>query len=216
MKTPLRSIAGALALLLAAILLPRLPATATPIHAHPEAPPPPSLVDHLRTELQSKEAERRQNALADVTMLTACPASCTVALHSLPGQSLRIENETTLGSVIDMSALLPNLQHIYRRDRSDELRLQALTALFQIGNEKSIETLVTVPAQSSDRVAKQTQRGLVAFYLDRYPELTEKALRRGTFSLDDVRTARLRQERMQKKLERQQAVATARTGDARP
>lgn len=43
---------------------------------------PPSLVKHLRAELQSNDATRVQNALVDVVSLASCTSTCTVSLRS--------------------------------------------------------------------------------------------------------------------------------------
>lgn len=199
MKTTFRCIASALALLLVALLPPILPATATPTHAPSDLATPRSLTDHLHAELRSKDALRRQNALEDVMTLAACSASCSISFRSLPGKMIRIENEMGIGPVIDLTTLLPDVERIYYRDRSDEMRLQALDALLSIGNERSMERLVTTPARSSAHVREMTQRGVARYFMDKYPSLEKQALRRGDFTLDDVERARKQQERMERR-----------------
>lgn len=196
MKPYRRFAACVLALLLAGAV----PANAT-LSAAPypplDAPPAAiSLIDYLHTELRSKDALRRQNALVDVVALASCSGSCTIPFRSLPNQTLRIENEMGVGTALDLTALLPDLQRIYYTDRSDGLRIQALAALLRIGNEPALEAIISVPARSSARVRDITQRSVASFFLTKYPDLNKSAVRRGTFSLDDVRVARLRQERM--------------------
>ncbi|MFP4229475.1 MAG: hypothetical protein ACLFTE_11705 [Salinivenus sp.] len=204
MKTPHRVLAGAIVLLLAAgPVSSARPATAAPLVGAPTVTTPSlSLIDYLRTELRAKDDARRQNALTDIMALASCSASCTVSFRSFPGHTVRIENETGMGSVVDLTALLRDVERVYRRDRSDEVRLQALDALIGIGNEPTLERLINSPASSSSHVAKHTQRKLVGFYLDRYPELNDRAFQRGTFSLDDIETVRLQRKRMERRADR--------------
>lgn len=164
-----------------------------------DAPVAVSLIDHLHAELRSKDAVRRQYALDDVVALASCSASCTVSFRSLPGKMIRVENETGIGSLIDLTALLPDVEKIYYTDRSDERRLQALDALLSIGNERSMKRLINRPARSSAHVHKMTQQGVARYFVDKYPALRESALRRGFFSLDDVDRAREQQERMMRR-----------------
>lgn len=164
-----------------------------------KAPVAVSLIDHLHTELRSKDALRRQNALEDVKALASCSASCTISFRSLPGKTIRIENETGMGSVLDLTTLLPDVERIYYTDRSDERQLQALDALLSIGNEQSLERLIANPGRHSAHVQKMTQQGISAFFMDKYPPLKDMALRRGTFSLDDIEAARQQHERMMRR-----------------
>lgn len=196
MKTTRQFVVCTLALLLAGAL----PANATLPYIPPEdAPVAVSLIDHLHAELRSKDALRRQNALRDVMALAACPASCTVSFRSLPGKTLRIENEMGVGSVLDLSALASDVSRIYYRDRNDEARLQALDALLSIGNDRSLERLIERPARSSAHVHKMTQRGVARYFMDKYPTLKKQGLSRGTFSLDDVKRARQQHERIMRR-----------------
>ena len=197
MKTTRQFVVCALALLLAGAL----PANATVPYTLPkDAPAAVSLIDHLHTELRSKDALRRQNALADVMSLAACSASCTISFRSLPGKTLQIENEMGVGTVIDLTALLPDLKRIYYTDRSDQDRLQALDALLTIGNEQSLEQLITTPARSSAHVREMTQRGVARYFMDKYPTLKKRAYQqRGTLSLDDVERARQQHKRMMRR-----------------
>ena len=184
----------ALLLALAGCLLGVPLATAAPLGG--PAQDPPTLVQHLRTEIGSKDALRQGNALMDVIMLSQCEASCTVDFLSIPDKTLRVENESGVGRTMDLDALVPDLMKAYRTSPvggHDGHRLLALHALINIGNAASLEQLVAdssdPSSRQSDRVNKNTQRSLAAFYLAKYPELTERATRNMTFSLDDVRRA---------------------------
>lgn len=151
---------------------------------------PPTLITHLRSELQAKDPMRRQLALLDVNTLAHCTGSCTVSLRSIQDKKIRIENETGMGSVVDLEALVPDLLESYRRGPADGHRLLALSALLHVGNEKGLERLIDEGAFQSDHVRQATQRGLAAFYLEKYPELTERTLRTKRLSLDDVTRAK--------------------------
>lgn len=172
-------------------------------------PDPPSLIKHLRTEISSNDAARQQNALLDVIVLSKCEASCTVTFLSIPDKMLRVENESGAGTAIDLDALVPDLMKAYRSGPADGHRLLALSALINIGNDKALEQLATESSdrssQQSDRVTKTTQRSLAAFYLEKYPELTERAMRNKTFSIEDVRRA----ETVRVKLAKKEAKAAA-------
>ena len=163
---------------------------------------PPTLIKHLRTEMTSRNAMRQESALMDVISLASCTSTCIVDLHSMQKKQIRIENDTDSGSIVDLEALTPDLLKLYRRGPTDGHRLLALSALINVGNEMAIETLVqespTMDRQSQ-RVKGLTQRSLVAFYLQRYPELTERAQRTNTFSLDDVQRVKITRARAAKK-----------------
>ena len=157
---------------------------------------PPTLVKHLRNELKAKDATRREMALLDIATLAHCRDSCTVHLESVQGKQIRIENQTGTGSVVDLDALIPDLLENYRQGPADGHRLLALSALLQIGNEKALERLVEEESRQSDQVKRRTQQGLATFYLTKYPELSERAMRTRRLSLDDV--ARAKAYRMRK------------------
>ena len=200
----------ALLLALAGSLL-GVPLVTAPVLGAP-AQDPPTLIQHLQTEIGSKDALRQENALMDVIMLSRCEASCTVDFRSIPNKVLRVENESGVGRSMDLNALVPDLMKAYRTSPvggHDGHRLLALHALINVANAASLEKLV---ADSSDpssrqsvRVNKETQRSLAAFYLAKYPELTERAARNMTFSLDDVRRA----ETVRVKLAKKEAKAAA-------
>jgi hypothetical protein len=154
---------------------------------------PTTLIDHLRTELRANDVLRQQNALVDVIALANCQAACNVNLRSASDKGVRIENETGVPSVLDLTALVPDLMHNYRSSPEDGTKLLALSALINVGDERSIEALVGTRTKKSDRVERTTQRSLTAFFLTRYPELKDRAVRSGSFSLADV--VRLRQQR---------------------
>lgn len=154
---------------------------------------PPTLIKHLRAEINSNDAMRQSNALVDVITLAGCTSTCTVGLHSIENRKLRIENDTEMGAVVDFDALAPDIMEVYRTGSSDGHRLLALSALIKIGNETTLEQLVNEGTSASNRqstrVSQQTQRSIATYYLEKYPELIERAKRKKTFSLDDVRRA---------------------------
>jgi hypothetical protein len=146
------------------------------------------LLEHLRTEIRDRDPDRRERALVDVVALAACQSACTVRLRSLSGEAVRIGDGDLIG-------LGPALLRVYRAGPTDEHRLLALSALMNVGDEASIDALIDKPVPVSFELARTTQRHITAFYLDRYPELQNRARRTGTFSLDDVKIARARHER---------------------
>lgn len=162
--------------------------TVGPLFAQSSAPPP-TLIKHLRTELNSKDGAHREQALVDVIALANCPASCVVALQSRTDRTLRIENETGTGSVVDLDALVPDLLRVYRQGPADGLRLLALTALIDIGNDAGLEQLIGEKDAQNARVQKFTNSRLAAFYVAKYPEIMEKTMRQRGLSLEDVQRA---------------------------
>lgn len=162
----------------------------------------PTLIKHLRSELNSKNAMRRNMALLDINTLAHCRESCTVNLQTVQGKQIRIENETGMGTVVDLDALTPDLLRSYRQGPADGHRLMALSALLHIGNEKALERLVEEETRQSKRMKKATQRGLAGFYLEKYPELTKRAMRTRRLSLDDVARAKAYRMRKAKKSDR--------------
>jgi len=177
----------------------------TTLLAAPLSPTPdsPSLIKHLRAEIGSRDAMRLENALMDVVMLSLCETSCTVNFRSIPDKMLRVENESGVGTAMDLDALVPDLLTAYRSGPSDGHRLLALSALINIGNATALEQLVDESSDRSSpqskRVNRATQRSLAAFYLEKYPELTERTARNMSFSLDDVRRAETIRVRLAKK-----------------
>ena len=154
---------------------------------------PTTLIEHLRTELRAKDTLRQQNALVDVIALASCRAACSVTLRSASDKDVRIEHEPGVPAVLNLTALVPDLMRSYRFSPNDGTQLLALSALINVGNERSIEALVGTRLKKSARVEKTTQRSITAFFLDRYPELNDQAVRNGTLSLTDV--AKVRQQR---------------------
>ena len=189
----------ALLLALAGSLLGVPLGTAAPLRG--PAQNPPTLIKHLRTEMGSKDALRQGNALMDVISLANCTSICIVPLQSKQNKHLRIENDSDSGSIVDLQALTPDLLKLYRRGPTDVLRLMALSALINVGNEKAIDTVVADASSTrygqSRRVNDSTQRSLVGFYLAQYPELRD--LPGPTFSLDDVRQVKATRARAAKK-----------------
>ncbi len=177
----------------------------TTIHAASTGPvqdltiTPPTLAEYLRAGLRSNDAVRRENALIDAVALSNCSASCRVQFRSIPGKTLRIDNDLGFGTASDLNSLTPDLVTVYRSGPTDGHRLLALSALINIGNERALERLLDASIAVSPRVHRVTQKSLTSFYLAKYPDLTQRTLRRGTFSLDDVERARLRQERVLRK-----------------
>lgn len=158
-----------------------------------------TLVEYLRGELETRDEARKQRALTDVIVLANCRTSCTVAFQSIPDQMLRIENEAGVGTAVDLTGLVPDLLNVYQTAKMDGTQLLALAALIDIGNEKSLETLISSASTRSPRIAQVTRKRVAAFFVNRYPELEERALRSRTFTLADVERARLNQKREQRK-----------------
>jgi hypothetical protein len=150
---------------------------------------PPTLIKHLRTELRSGDAVRQERALIDVIVLAGCPDTCTVSLLSADERSLRMYNDTGTGAVVDFDALIPDLLASYRSGPADGHRLLALSALINVGNETALERLIEEKEQQKSRVRKATDRSLAGFYLEKYPELTDRSLRRRSLSIEDVQQA---------------------------
>ena len=157
--------------------------------------PGPTLSEHLRAELRSKDATRKEHALIDIVALSQCSDACTVQLSSLPMKTIRIDNDRGVGSLIDLTALTPDLTRIYRMGPTDEFRILTLSALLNIGHEKSLDVLITDVDSVSPRVQKITHGGLSTFFLTKYPELNGRVSRSGTLSLDDIQIARAHAER---------------------
>jgi len=158
---------------------------------------PPSLIQHLRSDLESNDALRRENALVDIIGLASCPNTCTISFRSIEEKKLRIQNETGTGTVVELTALIPDLLEAYRSGPADGHRLLALSALINIGDEKSLERLIDEGARQSKAMNQATHKSLVAFYLAKYPELTERTMKTKRLSLSDVHRAkvvRVRQE----------------------
>jgi hypothetical protein len=110
-------------------------------------------------------------------------------------RTIRIDNDTGVGSVVDLTALAPDLTRIYRIGPTDEFRILALSALLNMGHEKGLETLISNIDLVSPRVQKITHGGVSTFFLAKYPALTEQISRSGTLSLDAIQVARARAER---------------------
>ena len=145
------------------------------------------------------DATRQERALIDVVALSQCTASCTIKMSSLPMRKIRIDNDTGAGSVANLTILTPVLTRIYRVGPTDELRLLALSALLNIGDETSLDAVVEHVASVSPRVKTVTHRGLSTFFLTKYPELNMRISRNGTLALDDIHVARARAERQMRK-----------------
>jgi len=173
--------------------------TAVAISPVPSSPALSTLSEHLRSELRSMDATRQERALIDVVALSQCTASCTIKMSSLPMRKIRIDNDTGAGSVANLTILTPVLTRIYRVGPTDELRLLALSALLNIGDETSLDAVVEHVASVSPRVKTVTHRGLSTFFLTKYPELNMRISRNGTLALDDIHVARARAERQMRK-----------------
>lgn len=172
--------------------------TAGPLFAQSTATPP-TLIKHLRTELNAKDGDRQERALVDVIALANCPASCVVALQSRTDQTLRIENETGAGSVVDLDGLVPDLLRAYRQGPADGHRLLALTALINVGNDAGLEQLIGEKDAQNAKVQRTTNKRLAAFYFAKYPEIIETTMRGRVLSLDDVHRAESRRLRAAKR-----------------
>jgi hypothetical protein len=160
---------------------------------------PPSLIQHLRQDLQSESAEKRNDALVDIVSLANCADACTVSLRSIDKKKITIEDETGTGGVVELNALVPDLLETYRSGPADGHRLLALSALVTIGNEAALEQLIDEGDGQSEAVNRTTQRSLAAFYLAKYPELLNRTLKTRRLSLDDVRRAKTLRVRQMKK-----------------
>lgn len=150
----------------------------------------PTLMKHLRAELEAKDPVRQGRALADIIALANCPGTCTVILRSAADKRIRIKNETGVGSVVDLDALLPDLLETYWRGPTDGHRRMALSALLHIGNERVLKRLIQNGREQSSAMERTMHQMLAAFYLERYPELTELTVRTQELSLEDVTRAR--------------------------
>ncbi len=165
------------------LLLP--PAAFVPTGAYgQDAPQTPTLTEHLQTELRSKAAMRRHLALLDVAGLAHCLNDCQLTLNTMQNQPLHTTER------LDLTSLTPELLAAYRRGPEDGQRLLALWALIGIGDEEALATLVDEGARQSTDVNRVTQRGLAAFYLEKYPELANKAKWTGEISLADIERAK--------------------------
>lgn len=163
---------------------------------------PPTLVKHLRSGLQSGDDVEQQAALLDIVALANCPASCTIPLQSIQGKEIRIGNEAEAGSVMDLDALVPDLIKTYWRGPTDGHRLLALSALLYIGNERAFEQLIENGEEQSPAMEKTMHRQLASFYLENYPELTDRTVRTRQLSLDDVARAKALRVKKMKKAEK--------------
>jgi hypothetical protein len=160
---------------------------------------PPSLIQHLRSDLQSNDPMQRESALVDIIALASCTSSCTVNFRSINEKKLTIANETGTGHVVELNALVPDLLEAYRSGPADGHRLLALSALVNIGNEKALERLIDEGARQSKAMNKATHRSLAAFYLEKYPELIERTMKTHRLSVDDVHRAKALRVRQMKK-----------------
>lgn len=154
----------------------------------------PEILEHLRTEIRDRNPDRRENALVDVIAIATCQSPCTVQLRSLPGESVRFNDAENA-----LAGLGPVLLRAYRSGPTDQHRLLALSALMNVGDEEVIDRLIEKPVPVSFELDRKTQQHIAAFYLDRYPELQRRAERTGTISIDDVKVARARHERVLRK-----------------
>jgi hypothetical protein len=161
---------------------------------------PPTLLKHLRNELQQEDLMRREAALMDISALANCEESCTVSLHSIQDKPLNIEGETGKGAVVDLTALRSDLLNTYRKSPADAHRLMALSALLRIGDDKTLEKLLQKRPFQSDKVRRVTEMGLAQFYLEKYPELMEQATHTGQLSIRDVKRAKALRVKAEKKV----------------
>lgn len=152
---------------------------------------PPSLIEHLRNELRSRDSTQRQRALVDVIALAGCAETCTVRLQSVEEKKLSFANETGTGAVVELTNLVPDLLEVYRSGPADGHRLLALSALINIGDQQSLEKLVEEGESQSEKTKRATHKSLAAFYLAKYPELMERTLKTKNLSIEDVRRAEI-------------------------
>jgi hypothetical protein len=128
--------------------------------------------------------------MMDVIVLANCPLACTVRLLSFPTKVIHVYSDPDFGSVIDVSALVPDLVWVYRTGSTDGMRLLALAALLHIGDEASLEDLLFGPADVSPRVAVDSRKHIISFFLGLYPDLKEGVTRTGRLSQRDLHLAR--------------------------
>jgi hypothetical protein len=156
---------------------------------------PSSLIGHLRAELRSEDPTRQEDALMDATALAKCEGTCTIRLASVPGGTLRLENDTGLSTTVGIDELIPDLLTAYRRGPTAGHRQLALAALINTGNEDALEQLIEAKEHQGWVVRNATDHALAGYYLDQYPELIERSVRQRTLSLRDVREAAEQRER---------------------
>jgi hypothetical protein len=149
-----------------------------------------TLVDHLRGEIRSDDPTRREYALMDVVTLVNCRSYCVIRLQSFPGKTLRIHNDDDFGSVIDVSALTPDLVWAYRAGPTDGLRLLALAGLLYLGDEDSLERVLGASSGVSLSVRRATHRHIIDFFVARYPVLEKQVRRTRRLSRAHIRAAR--------------------------
>lgn len=175
------------AVVLTALLLMGIPDASALSSTGPDGPP--SLTDHLRTELRADDPDRQNRALSDVVALASCEARCEVTLQSAGDNALRIENESGVGRALDLEALTPDLLTVYRSGPTNGHRLLALSALINIGDEEALERVIDVKSEQPARVEAATNRSLAAHYIEQYPTLAKQAFRTGRLSIEDIRRA---------------------------
>ena len=122
------------------------------------------------------------------------PGEFGVALQSDGNNTIRIETESTVGRPIELASLTPDVLSVYRHGPTPGHRLLALSALLNIGDEQALERVVDLKDDQPTRVETPTNRTLAAYYLNRYPELSEPTFRTGRLSIEDVRRAQAAQE----------------------
>lgn len=181
-------------LLLGLLILP------TGAAAQEQTDAPPTLIEHLRSELRSKDPVRQGNALMDIITLTNCTGSCIVDLRSMQNKRISLRGETSESAVVDLTALAPDVLKRYHRRMTDGNRLLALSALLHLGDEKILNRLIERggPAQSPE-MERNMHRRLAAFYVSKYPEIAERTIQTQQLSLEDVTRAKaLRVKRVKK------------------
>lgn len=155
----------------------------------------PAVIKHLRAELRARDWDRQESALVDIVALATCQTGCSVQLRSMPGKTVRGSADVSA----DLLGLGPDLLQTYRTSPNDGHRLLALSALINVRDEESIDVLIENPGPVSSELARKTRMQVTSFYLERYPELRHQVERTGVLSLNDVRIARDRQERIERR-----------------
>jgi len=169
---------------------PRATATPTPNGAGNDQTSKRTLVDYLRGEIRSDDLERREHALMDVVKLVNCQSYCVIPFKSFPGKTLRIHNDSDFGSVIDVSALIPDLIWVYQTGPTDGLRLLALAGLLYLGDETSLKRVLSASWAAPPSVRRATHRHVADFFLLRYPVLEKRIRDTWVLSWADIRAAR--------------------------
>lgn len=113
-------------------------------------------------------------ALLDIIALANCRTSCLLRLHSAQKKTLQITNESELGAAVDLDVLISDVVRLYRSGDVDETRLLALSALINIGNEQTLQSLIESPDETSERVERSTHKSVAFFFWSSTPNCLKR------------------------------------------